>query len=70
MKSTILTLSDSNGSDGQVLVWYSEYQDRETYDTPACHELFIERYRVLTTEDFTPEFDEIQRALEEEIENN
>lgn len=68
MNTVVIQLSDSNGSDGQVLVWYSEYQDRETYDTPACHELFIERYRVLG-EDFTPEFDEIQRALEEEINN-
>lgn len=69
MTATIIPVTDSNGSTGQVLVWYSEYQDRETRDTPACHELFIERYTVLG-EDFTPELDEIQRALEEEIENN
>lgn len=69
MRTRILTLNDTNGCTGEVKVWYTESIDRGSYDTPACHEINVERYALLTTEDFTPELWQIEQALEDEILN-
>jgi hypothetical protein len=69
MINTQITVTDRNGVDGQVEVWYTQSVEPETFYTPSDDSIFVERWKIIECDDteYYITDEQVEQALKNEI---